>query len=430
MKNTTNYDMLISDMYKIYLYCIDSNNVKKFQTINNKYTTIDTTMLASYIFFQLVQDQNLNTDEAKKIIGNELIKKLVNYSTGNFEVEIENIDQKKAYNEVKNAVLMDKLLSLNKNLDKLKIESVEIKNDELLCLFNTSEELAEIFILLELYLTGNEFAYNFIVEKINKFKLENSTMKNILTLLDNVIKTIDNKKQLIDILNQNNIYKLVSVALNLRDVSRFSQLHLIVPENVLFHTYVNTIMLYIFCDYLKNLGENFDKYEVVIKSLFHDFPEYSGNEFIASMKLFSKQTQKLAEQVEQSDEDKLKSLIGDYNLKIVQSYKRDFTGYIADIIDKITGIMKTLIEVKYYNNFTMLKVHTGNEYKRFEKFYDYTRIESSNNKCFYTNLLKLHYIYILETFLKNENIMVTYFSKDEIDNIKSRIEIEKGRLTL
>lgn len=34
MEENTNYEMLIRDMYKIYLYCIDSNNVKKFQKIN------------------------------------------------------------------------------------------------------------------------------------------------------------------------------------------------------------------------------------------------------------------------------------------------------------------------------------------------------------------------------------------------------------
>ncbi|MBP3707834.1 MAG: HD domain-containing protein [Clostridia bacterium] len=430
MKNNINYDMLISDMYKIYLYCIDSNNVKKFQTINNKYTTIDTTMLACYIFFQLVQDKNLNLNDAKIIIGNALIKKLVNYSTGNLEVEIENVAHKKIYNEVKNIVFKEKMLDLNKNLDILKIDIVEIENAELLRLFYTCEELAEIFILLDLYLTGNELAYDFIINKIDMFKLENSYLENVSTLFNDVMINIDNKRKLLAILNQNNIYKLVRVALNLRNVSRFSQIHLIVPENVLFHTYENTIMIYVLCDYLKEIGENFDKYEVVIKSLFHDFTEYSGNEFISCMKLFSKETQELVNHVEQCDKDNLKNLISDYNLKIVQSYKKDFTGYIADLVDKITGIMKTLIEVKYYNNFTMLKVQTGNENKRFDKFYDYTRIESSNNKCFYTNLLKLHYTYILETFLENENIMATYFSKNEIDNIKAIIQTEKERLTL
>ncbi len=148
MKNNINYNMLINDMYKIYLYCIDSNNVKKFQTINNKYTTIDTTMLACYIFFQLVQDKNLNLNDAKIIIGNALIKKLVNASTGNFDVEIENIDYKKIYNDVKNIVLNEKILELNKNLDTLKIKLIKIENKELLYLFDSCEDLAEIFILL------------------------------------------------------------------------------------------------------------------------------------------------------------------------------------------------------------------------------------------------------------------------------------------
>lgn len=430
MKTTINYNMLISDMYKIYLYCIDSNNVRKFQPINNKYTTIDITMLACYIFFELVQDENLNINDAKLIIGNELIKKLINYSTGNLEVEMENLEQKRIYSKVKNMVFAEKMEDLNKHLEVLKIKLAPIENSELLYLFNVSEELADLFILLDLYLNGNELAYDFIINKINTFKIENTNKKNLLILFDNVMKNIDNKQKLLSILKQNNIYNLVRVVLNLRNVSRFSQLHLIVPENVLFHTYENTIMIYVLCDYLKEIGENFDKYEVVFKSLFHDFTEYSGNEFISCIKAFSNETRNLTNHIEQCDENNLKSLIGSYNLEIVQSYKKDYTGYIADLVDKITGIMKTLIEVKYYNNFTMLKIHTGNEYKRFEKFYDYTRIESSNNKSFYTNLLKLHYIYILETFLENENIMVTYFTQDEISYIKSRIQIEKELLNL
>lgn len=430
MKTTINYDMLISDMYKIYLYCIDSNNVRKFQPINNKYTTIDTTMLACYIFFELVQDENLNINDAKLIIGNELIKKLINYSTGNLEVEMENLEQKRIYNKVKNMVFAEKMEDLNKHLEVLKIKLAPIENSELLYLFNVSEELADLFILLDLYLNGNELAYDFIINKINTFKIENTNKKNLLILFDDVMKNIDNKQKLLAILKQNNIYNLVRVALNLRNVSRFSQLYLIVPENVLFHTYENTIMIYVLCDYLKEIGENFDKYEVVFKSLFHDFTEYSGNEIISCMKQFSQETQNLVNHVEQCDKNNLRALIGDYNLEIVQSYKKDYTGYIADLVNKITGIMKTLIEVKYYNNFTMLKNQTGNECKRFEKFYDYTRIESSNNKSFYTNLLKLHYIYILETFLENENIMVTYFTQDEISYIKSRIQIEKELLNL
>ena len=90
--------------------------------------------------------------------------------------------------------------------------------------------------------------------------------------------------------------------------------------------------------------------------------------------------------------------------------------------------MKILIEVKYYNNLTLLKVFSANECKRFEKFYNYEKIEDSKNRYFYTNLLKLHYIYIIENFLKKEDVMTTYFNKFEIDDIRKSIEREKERI--
>lgn len=430
MEENTNYEMLIRDMYKIYLYCIDSNNVKKFQTINNKYTTTDKAMLSIYIFLQLIEKENINKEEAKKYIGNVLIKNLVNCSTGNFEVDIRDNSHIKIYNEVKNVVSEEKIQYLNRTLEKLKINMEEIINEQIEELFSVCEKLAEIFILLQIYLTGNEFAYDFIIRKLNELKLNKNNYEDIIILFDEVVKVLDNKRKVIEILKVNDIYKLVSVVFNLRDVNRFSQVHLIIPENVLFHTYINAVMLYVMSDYLNENGEKVDKYELIIKALFHDFSEYSGNEIISYMKVYSKETHDLFEQIEKADEASLKELIGENDFEIVKQYKEGFLGYIADIIDKINGISKVLIELEYYNNLSMLKLFVATECKRFEKFYNYDRIESSKNKYFYTNLLKLHYIYIIERFMNNKEIMNMYFNSQEIEDIRKSIEEEKKNLIL
>lgn len=351
-----NYQEIIKDMYKIYLYCIDANNVKKFQTINNKYTTIDTTMIASYIFLQLIKTKNINREEAIKVIGNALIKNLVNYSTGNFEVDIKDDEQIEIYNEVKEKVSIEKIRYLNRILKKLKINVEEIKEQEAIDLFMYSQEIAEILIVIQIYLTGNQFAYDNIIEKINRLKIRKDNNDKIDILFSQILKVIDNKKKILEVLKTNEIYNLISVVFNLRDVYRFSQVNLVVPENVLFHTYVNIAMAYVLCDYLNSYGENVDKYYAIIKIMFHDFSEYSGNEIISSMKIYSKETHDLFEKIESQDEESLKTLIGKENYDIVKNYKEGFSGYVSDIIDKINGLMKTLIEVKYYNNLTLLKV--------------------------------------------------------------------------
>ncbi len=423
-----NYQEIIEDMYKIYLYCIDSNNVKKFQTINNKYTTTDMTMIAAYIFLELAKREKISKKEITQVIGNAFVKNLINYSTGNFEVDIKDNTQIKIYDKVKENVCIEKIKYLNRILRKLKIKIEEIKNPKVTEIFIYSQQITEIFILIQVYLNGNEFAYEKIIEKVKKLKIEKSNLNDMNKLFDEILTEIDNKKNILKILKRNNIYNLISVIFNLRDVYRFSQVNLIVPENVLFHTYVNSVMAYIMCDYLNSFGENIDEYDVITKILFHDFSEYSGNEIISSMKIYSQETHNLFEKIESEDEESLNDLIGKENYDIVKSYKDRFSGYVSEIIDKISGIMKILIEVKYYNNLTLLKVFSANECKRFEKFYNYEKIEDSKNRYFYTNLLKLHYIYIIENFLKKEDVMATYFNKFEIDDIRKSIEREKERI--
>ena len=43
---------IIEDLFKIYNSLIDSNNVIIYQTINQKYTSIDKSMLTAYLYIQ------------------------------------------------------------------------------------------------------------------------------------------------------------------------------------------------------------------------------------------------------------------------------------------------------------------------------------------------------------------------------------------
>ena len=69
--------------------------------------------------------------------------------------------------------------------------------------------------------------------------------------------------------------KLNLVALNLKDVYRYSNLPSQLPENVLLHQYIMTVMSIMMAEYCNNnLEDNFDLYTIIVKSLFHDFGEY------------------------------------------------------------------------------------------------------------------------------------------------------------
>ena len=436
--NSDIYSNIIEDMYKIYLFGIDSNYVRRNQPINNKYTTIDETMLSVYIYLKILEKSKFQNDNKYKVIANALIKQLVNSQTGNMGVDVENKEELDLYNRVKKDIINEKIAYMNRNLKVLKINLEDTEEDNI---FKFSEELAALFILINIYLSGNELSYNYIEKKIeflSKYNLDNvpNCINEIKDFITSVLpQNLENKQNLINCLKTHNqmreFYNLVSVANNLMNVYRFSQSHLIIPGNVMFHQYINTVMATIIINYLHTQGEDFiNKDKALIINLFHDFGEYKGNEIISSMKSYSKESKKMYEDIEERDENELKNLIGNEFFNLIKQYKTDKEGYIIGIIDKIIGIMKVLIEFEFYQNKNMLRMFKPDECKRFEKFYNYEKVEESKNKYFYTNLLKLHYIYIINKFLKHEEDMYIYWSKEEILAIRDSIEKEKERLTL
>lgn len=51
-------EIILDDLFKIYLSSIDSYNSKILQTINEKYTIIDKSMLAVYLYVKILEDRN------------------------------------------------------------------------------------------------------------------------------------------------------------------------------------------------------------------------------------------------------------------------------------------------------------------------------------------------------------------------------------
>jgi len=427
------YQNLMEDMYKIKMYAADANHVKKNQPVNNRYTTIHSTMLAIFFFLKLSEKEYGKLNAANDMIQNALMVQLVNFSTGNMGVDSESEKQIKIYHNVKKKIISEKIEFLNRNLKEIKIPFVEIQEDESIFLF--CEQLADLWILKQLYMRGNELAYTEIEKKIsiltNYSDYEIKEVQKIKSKLPQILENLKNRQKLKQWLNKDEDLKdyenLATVIFNLREVHRFSQAHLIVPQDVLFHLYLNTVICLIMTDWLEKQGEELDKAKILLKSLLHDFGEYTGNEIIASTKAYSLETSQMFEKIEENDERKLKEKIGLELFEIIKKYKTDKEGYVVNIIDKMIGIMKTKTELILYSNKTMLKCFTATECKRFQTFYTNPIRDELKLGNFYTTLLKSHYISIIECFLKQEEMKI-YWNEKEIEALKASIEYEKELL--
>ncbi len=425
------YQNLIQDMYSINLYAMDSNCVKKQQIINDRYTTIHETMLATYFYFKW-QEKTKGKIKPDGMIRNALMTQLINFSTGNIGVDIEDGKQLKFYHQVKQQIVKEKIAYLNRNLKELQVNLVEEEKEEIYLFF---EQLADLWILLQLYKRGNFLTVEAIQKKIQilttKNKIEDSEIGNIQSQLPSILDKLKDRQELQAYLQENKILKdyesLAEIAFQLREVYRYSQTNLRVEEDVLYHMYINTVMCILLADWLIQQGENIDVNQILLKSCFHDFSEYTGNEIIASMKAYSEETTALFKKIEERDEKKLEDSIGPVMYEVIQNYKKDKNGYVVDMIDKMIGIMKVWIEEMIYGNKMMLKCFTADECKRFQRFYTSPYRTEFVYPEFYTTLLKSHYIAIMEDFLKQEE-MSLFWNKEEIQAIRESIEVEKRLL--
>lgn len=417
---------IIEDLLKIYISCIDSYNSKIYQTINDKYTIIDKSMLAIYQYIKILEDRNEKNQEAINLLSNYILKQIIYSETGNIVFEIVDKSKVDLYNEILDELVIEKFEYKNRIMKKLKYNYTKIELNEYKKLIVFLEDIAEFSIFQKLVLRGNQEA-EIVLEKI----------KNKITQQYDNLNTNDyfykEKQKIIGLINKNEFLesqygKLNSVALNLKDVYRYSNLPSQLPENVLLHQYTMTVMSIMMTEYCnQNLEDKIDLYTIIVKSLFHDFGEYKGTEIITHFKNYNEITKKMFAEIEEKDEKDLENQIGTNLYIIISNYKNGIEGYLSELIDKMLGIMKLWIEVGYFNNNAYIKSINSIYQDRFKRFLRIEHIEGVHNKEFFLELLREYYIYIKEHLVEKDlNYFLKYFTEEELQQFRREIDYLKN----
>lgn len=413
---------IIEDLFKIYLSSIDSYNSKIYQTKNDKYTIIDKAMLVVYLFVKIIEDRNEKNQEITEVLRNYILKQIIYSETGNLAFEISDKSKVELYHEILEKLIVEKFNYKNRIMKKLKYSYNIPKTSRYNELLIFLEDIAEYAIFKRMNLIGNKDIISFLKNTKEKIVTEvewlnnNDYFYNEKKKIANLI--IDNK------FNESQYGKLMYVALNLRDVYRYSQITTQLPENVLFHQYAVTLMSILLAEYSnKELKENIDIYSIIVKSLFHDFSEYKGTEIITQFKNYNDITKKMFAEIETNDEKELEDKIGKNLCTIIYEYKKGAEGYISEIIDKMLGIMKLWVEVGYLHNYTFIKTTNSVYQDRFKRFLRVENIDKINNKAFYIDLLREYYIYIKQHLIeKDVTCFLKYFTEEELKEFKIEIE--------
>ena len=196
------------------------------------------------------------------------------------------------------------------------------------------------------------------------------------------------------------------------------------PENVLLHSYNNTIISLMLAEYCnKELSENIDIYKIITKSL-HDFGEYKGTEVVTYFKNYNEVTKKMFAEIEAKDEKSLENLIGTALYNILSEYKKGAEGYVSELVDKMLGIIKLWIEVGYFNNYTFIKLIDSIHQGRLTRFLRIENIDEIKNKSFYIELLREYYIYIKEHLIERDlEYFFKYYTKEELIEFREEIKL-------
>ncbi len=414
---------IVADLFKIYNSAIDAYNALILQTINSKYTIIDKSLVVVYLYIKILDNLKVKDEEADKVLRNYLLKQIIYSETGNLALDV-NPDTAKYMHDVIEKLVMEKFEAKNKLLKHLKFSYYEMPHNVYTDLISFCEYLAEYAILLKLKNTGNKETAKHITKLKNKLKkiladLPNSKDLALSEEIKRIINLVLNNKFI-----NSSYYDYIRVVLNLKDVYRYSTLTTIVKENVLFHQYLMTIVNILLAEYMnKELNEEMDIFKIMYKSLFHDFGEFKGNEIVAQIKYYNEDTARVFAEMERKDEAELKNVLGNSIFTIMVNYDKEKEGFTANLMDKIMGILKLWLEVNYMNNMTYLKSICSIYQGRLKKFNDKNRLNKFQNKEFLIDLLKMSYIFIKEHLLKaNKNILLTYFTNEEIEEFEREIE--------
>ncbi len=417
---------IIEDLFKIYLSSIDSYNSKIYQTINDKYTIIDKSMLAIYLFIKIIEDRNEKNQEITDVLSSYLLKQIIYGETGNLAFEISDESKIQIYHEILDKLILEKFEYKNRIMKKLKYNYKNIESNKYNELLIFLENIAEFAIFKKMILRGNQ-------EVISLFDDIKSKIINKSKTLNDNDYFYKEKKQIINLIidnkfNESQYGNLIDIVLNLKDVYRYSQVTTQLPENVLFHQYTVAIISLLLAEYSnKELEENIDIYTILTKSLFHDFGEYKGTEIITQFKNYNDVTKKMFAEIEENDEKELEGKIGINLYIIISEYKYGAEGFISEVVDKMLGIMKLWVEVGYFHNYTFIKTINSIYQNRFKRFLRIENIGEIKNKSFYIELLREYYIYIKGHLVEKDlDYFFKYFTKEELEKFEEEIKILKS----
>ena len=417
---------IIEDLFKIYLSSVDSYNSKIYQTKNDKYTIIDKAMLAVYLFVKIIEDRNEKNQEVTEVLRNYILKQIIYSETGNLAFEISDKSKAELYHEILEKLIIEKFNYKNRIMKKLKYSYTMLELNKYNELLMFLENVSEYAIFKKMNLEGNKGITSLLEHTKEKIIAE-------VEVLNNNDYFYKEKKKIVDLIIDNKFDEsqygsLMYVALNLRDVYRYSQITTQLPENVLFHQYTVTLMSILLAEYSnKELKESIDIYTIIVKSLFHDFGEYKGTEIITQFKNYNEITKKMFAEIEANDEKELEDKIGKNLCTIIYEYKKGAEGYVSEIIDKMLGIMKLWVEVGYLHNYTFVKTINSVYQDRFKRFLRIEKIKEIKNKDFYIDLLREYYIYIKQHLIENDiTYFLKYFTEEELDEYRKEIETLKN----
>lgn len=417
---------IIEDLFKIYLSSLDSYNSKIYQTKNDKYTIIDKAMLAVYLFVKIIEDRNEKNQEVTEVLRNYILKQIIYSETGNLAFEISNKSKAELYHEILEKLIIEKFNYKNRIMKKLKYSYTMLELNKYNELLMFLENVSEYAIFRKMNLKGNKEITSLLEHTKEKIIAE-------VEVLNNNDYFYNEKKRIADLIidnkfNESQYGNLMYVALNLRDVYRYSQITTQLPENVLFHQYTVTLMSILLAEYSnKELKENIDIYTIILKSLFHDFSEYKGTEIITQFKNYNETTKRMFAEIEANDEKELEDKIGKNLCTIIYEYKKGAEGYVSEIIDKILGIMKLWVEVGYLHNYIFIKTIDSVYQDRFKRFLRVENINEIKNKSFYIDLLREYYIYIKQHLIEKDiTYFLKYFTEEELKEFKKEIETLKN----
>lgn len=418
-------DDIIEDLFKIYLANIDSYNSKIHQTINDKYTIIDKAMIVTYLFVKIIEDRNEKNQEVTEVLSNYLLKQSIYSETGNLEFEIADKSKIKLYHDILNKLILEKFEYKNRLMKKLKYNYKDIELNKYSELLVFLEDIAEFTIFQKMILRGNQ-------ECVSIFEItKNKIINQVIESDDYFYKE---KKEIVRLIidgkfNESQYGNLVYVVLNLKDVYRYSQITTQLPDNVLFHQYMVATMSLLIAEYSnRELGENIDVYDILVKSLFHDFGEYKGTEIITQFKNYNDITIKMFAEIEENDEKELEEKIGTNLYNIIVNFTRGAEGYIVEAIDKLTSIMKLWVEVRYFHNYTFVKTVNSIYQDRFKRFLKINNVDGIKNKSFYLDFIREYYVYIKERLLEFDiDCSLMYFTEKEIEEFRAEIKLLKSK---